>query len=45
MSCIRYKTVDTSTLQGLEHAEKLHESGWIIYSVGLFIVRFYKKGE
>lgn len=38
-----WKTVDTSTLEGLKQAEKLHTSGWTTYSVGLFIVKFYKK--
>jgi len=39
----QYKNVDTSTLAGLKQAEKLKASGWIIYSIGLFIIRFYKK--
>jgi hypothetical protein len=39
----QYKTVDTSTLKGLQEAERLHTSGWTLYSVGLFILKFYKK--
>lgn len=38
----KYKTVDTSTLKGLKQAERLHATGWIMYSVGLFIVKFYR---
>ena len=40
-----YRTADTSTLKGLEYAEWLHAHGWIQYSVGLFIVKFYKRGH
>lgn len=39
----QYKTVDTSTLKGLKQAERLHTAGWITYSVGLFIIKFYRK--
>jgi len=42
---IKYKSADTSTLKGLKYAEWLKAHGWIIYSTGLFIIRFYKKGE
>ena len=42
---IKYKTVDTSTLKGLEKAERLKNNGWTIFSVGLFIIKFYKQGE
>ncbi len=38
-----YRTVDTSTLKGLKEAERLHLNGWTQYSVGLFIVKFYRK--
>ena len=38
-----YKTVDTSTIKGLEQAERLQANGWITYSVGLFIIKFYRK--
>lgn len=40
---IKYKTVDTSTLNGLKQAERLHTSGWITAKVGLFLIWFYKK--
>jgi len=39
---IRYKTVDTRTLKGLEEAERLHASGWKIGSTGLTTMQFYK---
>jgi hypothetical protein len=39
----QYKTVDTSTLKGLRQAERLQAAGWTIMSVGLFLVRFYKR--
>lgn len=38
-----YRTVDTSTLEGLKKAERLKARGWTMYSVGLFIVKFYRK--
>lgn len=39
-----YRTVDTSTLKGLKTAERLHQNGWKAYSVGLFIIKFMKRG-
>ena len=42
---IKYKTIDTSTLKGLEKAERLKNNGWTIFSVGLFIIKFYKQGD
>ena len=39
----KYRTVDTSTLKGLQLAERLHANGWIAYSVGLFLIKFYKR--
>ena len=42
---IKYKTVDTSTLKGLKQAERLKQNGWIIGSVGLFLIQFYKRVE
>jgi hypothetical protein len=39
----RYRSVDTSTLRGLRAAERLKANGWICYSVGLFILKFYKR--
>lgn len=41
----KYVTADTSTLKGLKRAEWYKARGWTQYSVGLFIVRFYKKVE
>jgi hypothetical protein len=40
---MEYKTADTSTLDGLRYAERLRRDGWIVYSVGLFLIRFYRK--
>lgn len=45
MLMTKYRTVDTSTLKGLRTAERLHANGWITYSVGLFIIKFYKRGR
>jgi len=43
---MRYKTVDTRTLKGLKHAERLHQQGWKMISVGLFRIQFFKpKGK
>ena len=39
----KYATVDTGTLAGLKRAERLHARGWVCYSVGLFILKFYKR--
>lgn len=39
----QYRTVDTSTLEGLRTAERLQANGWICYSVGLFLLKFYKR--
>jgi hypothetical protein len=39
----RYKTVDTSTLDGLKRAERLHAQGWTCYRVGLFLQYYYKR--
>ena len=38
---MEYRTVDTSTLKGLRLAERLHTNGWIAYSYGLYIIKFY----
>jgi hypothetical protein len=43
MMATEYRTVDTSTLEGLRKAERLKAHGWIIYSVGLFLVGFYRR--
>ena len=40
----KYRTVDTSTLKGLQLAERLHTNGWKTARVGLFLIWFYKKG-
>lgn len=38
-----YKSVDTSTLAGIRAAERLQANGWTCYSVGLFILKFYRR--
>jgi len=38
----RYKMVNTRTEKGLKEAEDLKENGWIIYSVGFYLIYFYK---
>lgn len=38
----QYRTVDTSTLKGLQQAERLQRHGWKIVSVGLFLIQFFK---
>jgi hypothetical protein len=40
-----YRMVDTSTLEGLREAERLHAAGWTIYASGLFLLYFYKRGQ
>ena len=40
---IKYRTVDTRTLKGLKRAEWYKVHGWIIRSVGLNTIQFYKK--
>jgi hypothetical protein len=40
---VQYKRVYTDTIEGIEQAERLKSDGWIIYSVGLYIIDFYKK--
>ena len=42
---MKYKTVDTSTLEGLRQAERLHNTGWSIVRTGLFLVYFKKGGK
>ena len=41
----KYRRVDTSTLEGLKKAERLHRNGWKMDSVGLFIILFSKRKE
>ena len=38
-----YRSVDVSTLKGLREAERLQRAGWICYSVGLFILKFFRR--
>lgn len=40
-----YRTVDTSTLEGLKQAERLWGSGWKMGRVGLFIIQFHRKKD
>lgn len=40
-----YKTVDTSTIHGIEEAERLQSQGWTCYSVGLFLLKFYRRAS
>lgn len=39
----QYRMIDTSTLKGLETAEKLKALGWKIDRVGLFLVWLSKR--
>ena len=43
MQSFEYKTVDVSTLEGLKEADRLKASGWAMYSVGVFQVKFYRE--
>lgn len=38
-----YQTADTSTIEGLEKAERLHLTGWKIIRTGLFLIQFERK--
>ncbi len=40
---IEYKNVDTTTVKGIKDAERLKANGWIVYSIGLFRIQFYRK--
>jgi len=42
---IDYKIVDTSTVEGIEQAERLQAAGWTVYRSGLFHMVFYRKTE
>lgn len=42
---IEYKTVCTRTLGGLKKAEALKRDGWLIGSVGLFTIQFYRTAK
>lgn len=39
----KYKKIRVVDLKGLKEAERLKSQGWIIYSIGLFSIHFYKK--
>lgn len=41
----QYKQIDTSTLAGLKAAERLHQNGWTVIRVGLYIIQFMKRGK
>ncbi len=43
MQSTEYKTIDIRTLEGLKRAEWYKAHGWIIGSVGLNTIQFYKK--
>jgi hypothetical protein len=38
-----YRVVDTSTLEGLKTAERLHASGWRTVRTGLFLIWFERE--
>ena len=38
-----YRTVDTSTLKGIQEAERLHIAGWRTVRCGLFLVYFERR--
>jgi hypothetical protein len=40
---MQYRMVDTSTLAGLEEAERLHARGWKVYASGLFLLYFQRR--
>lgn len=40
MARFEYKTIDTSTINGIAEAEKLKALGWRIISVGLYTIQF-----
>lgn len=40
-----YRTVDTSTLEGLKKAERLHQSGWKMIRTGLFLIQFEREAR
>jgi hypothetical protein len=42
---MEYKTVDISTVKGLQQAERLHAQGWKMARVGLFTIQFYRRKE
>lgn len=40
-----YRIVDTTTSKGVAEAERLKNSGWEIFSSGLFQIQFYRNEE
>ena len=42
---VKYKRIDTWTLEGLKKAERLKAAGWVAYSAGFGVIDFYKKKE
>jgi hypothetical protein len=42
MAKVEYKLIDTSTLKGLQQAERLKANGWEIIRTGLFTIQFRK---
>ena len=46
MARFKYKSVDTSTLEGLKEAERYKANGWKIISTGFYTIifsKFFKK--
>lgn len=41
----QYRIVDTSTLEGIREAERLHARGWTTTRALLFLVYFEKRGS
>jgi len=39
----KYKTINITSIKGIEEAEKLKNNNWVIYSSSLFTIKFYKK--
>jgi hypothetical protein len=42
---LKYKRVDTSTVEGIRQAERLVALGWKVIQIGLFILLLEKRGE
>jgi len=42
---MEYRTVDTSTIAGVEEADRLHANGWTTVRVGLFLIYFQRRTE
>ena len=39
----KYKTIDTSTVKGIEQAEMYQRKGWKIISNGIYTIQFEKE--